>query len=497
MKIFKRWFILNIIFIICVIPFKIVCAYEKSSIKEERIYTINDDYVYSLSKDGVEIIDITDYEDMNFVCKLKGYNMENNNLHIYNDRLFISGIESYEDKSYIKMIVYDVYDKKNLIKLKEFKFEGYEYLFIKNDGMIYLVIQESDSKGRIISIDLTKKDIDLNADYFEGGEISFIYSSDNNLYVICNEDMIGRYFTTIHKFDISEGIKYVNKISFDGVIYNDKFIHEYDGNLRVLAKCENFKNKIYILDKDFRDAKCVDVILENENINNVYFDKEMCYISGFLKEGYFSIYNLKHSNPKEMGRIKLTSSSDYIYKLNEDKFIVVGNEYRTDTYKNMQSDKVFEVVKNTGIKINLIDVLDKNNPKIFDEYFIKGKEVCLSEFLDEEKMLFSRDKNILAFTLDISGYSMDMDINTAMEVNSDFNCEGLSRRVYIFDLHDKDKIFLKFMVKCGDELFGNKNVRGIKIYNEDIFIFLDNCFKVFNLEGKLLGEYTFIKKETN
>ena len=101
----------------------------------------------------------------------------------------------------------------------------------------------------------------------------------------------------------------------------------------------------------------------------------------------------------------------------------------------MQSDKVFEVIKNTGIKINLIDVSDKNSPKIFDEYFIKGKEAYLSEFLDEGKMLFSKDKNLLAFTLDMGDNSIDMDINTAMEVNSDIlisNCDKLFTGEYTF-----------------------------------------------------------------
>ena len=170
--------------------------------------------------------------------------------------------------------------------------------------------------------------------------------------------MIDRYFTTIHKFNINRSeFKYINKISFDGIIYNDKFIHKYDGNLRVLATCENSKNKVYILDRDFTYVNFIDVILDNKNINSVYFDGELCYISGFLKDGYFSIYNLNYSNPNYMGSIKLTSSFNYIYKLSDDKFVVVGNEHRADTYKNMQSDKVFEVIKNTGIKINLIDYI--------------------------------------------------------------------------------------------------------------------------------------------
>lgn len=504
MKIFRIWFIFSIIFIISVIPLNSIYACEENSVREHNVYTIDDDYVYRLSEDGVEIIKINNYEDMDFYCRLDENKMKSSKLYVYNDKLFISGIENNEDKSYIKMVIYDICDKKNPIKINEFKFEGYEYLFKQNDeGIIYLVIQQTESRAQIISMDLNKTKIDLNMECFEGGEINFIYLSENDLYVICNEDMIGRYFTTIHKFNINrDDFKYINKISFDGIIYNEKFIHEYDGNLRVLAVCENSKNKIYILDRDFTHVNFIDVVLDNKNINSVYFDGEVCYISGFLKDGYLSIYNLNYSNPKDMGRIKLTSSFNYIYKLSDDKFVVIGNEHRADTYKNMQSDKVFEVVKNTGIKISLIDVLDKNNPKIFDEYFIKGKEVYLSDFLDEGKMLFSKDKNLLAFTLDIGGYGIDMDINTAMEVNSDIsdteilNCDKSFTGVYVFDLDDKEGIGLKFIIESGDNLFKDKSIESIKIHKDSIFIFSDNYFEVFDLNGKLLGEYTFKKEET-
>ncbi len=134
---------------------------------------------------------------------------------------------------------------KNPIKMNDFKLEGYEYLFKHDDnGSIYLVIQQTESNIQIVSIDLNKTEVDLNIDCFEGGEINFIYLSENDLYVICNDDMIDRYFTTIHKFNINRSeFKYINKISFDGIIYNDKFIHKYDGNLRVLATCENSKIK--------------------------------------------------------------------------------------------------------------------------------------------------------------------------------------------------------------------------------------------------------------
>ncbi len=95
--------------------------------------------------------------------------------------------------------------------------------------------------------------------------------------------------------------------------------------------------------------------------------------------------------------------------------------------------------------------------------------------------------------------SIDMDINTAMEVNSDIlipNCDKLFTGVYVFDLDDKEGIGLKFIIESNDNLFKDKSIEGISIHKDSIFIFSDDYFEVFDLDGKLLGEYTFKKEET-
>ena len=117
MKIFKIWLIFSIIFIISVIPLNATYACEENNVREHNIYTMDDEYVYRLSEDGIEIIKINNYEDMYFDYRLDEYKMKNSKIYVYNNRLFISGIENDEDKSYIKICVYDIYDKKNPIKM--------------------------------------------------------------------------------------------------------------------------------------------------------------------------------------------------------------------------------------------------------------------------------------------------------------------------------------------------------------------------------------------
>ena len=123
---------------------------------------------------------------------------------------------------------------------------------------------------------------------FNGSKINFMYLSFDDLYIVCNEDMIDKKFTTLHKFHVDKDIlTYVDKISFDGNILNEKFMNEYMDNLRILVSCDNDRNKIYFFDEDLKLINSIDGIFENENINNVYFDGYMCYASGFLKMGIF------------------------------------------------------------------------------------------------------------------------------------------------------------------------------------------------------------------
>src|SRR5699024_9108899 len=137
------------------------------------------------------------------------------------------------------------------------------------------------------------------------------------------------------------------------------------------------------------------------------------------------------------------------------------------------------IIKNIGIKVMLIDVCDKVNPKIFDEYLIKGKQVYSPSFMDESKLLYLRDKNILVLPLDINNYNNDVDINSAMEVSHNFysnfilNYEKLFNGVYVFDVNDEAGIDLKFVIDNNKEfkVVDYIDIDYIKLHKNNIFIF--------------------------
>lgn len=486
--------ILIIISLISIIPLNVSRAYTKEKNYEDK-YLIEDGYLYRFHDDSISIFDIRDYESIEELSYIY-YPLSKVSFYLSGRRLFMSGICEENDESYLDISIYDIYDRSSPHKLSNFRLNAYDYVIKECNGVIYLCSQVDDVKISIISLDFNKEEPSLNKEEFEGGENNFMYLFDDSMYVICNEDMIDSHFTTIYKFHIEgDAFKYVNKISFDGSIINESFISEYNDNLRILVCCEDYKNKIYIFDKDLSSINSIDIILDNTNITNIYFDSDICYISSFMKDGYLHIYDLNYNNPKEVSKIKLSSSCDILYKICDDRILYIGNEYRVDTYKNSYSDKKYSILKNIGVKVNYIDISDINNPSLVDDYFIKGKDIYSKAFINSRYFIYSKDMNIIAFPLDRGNNTFDIDINSALEV---YNGEGLSdysfEGIYVFNLDNKDGIYLKFILDLEDKLLTCNN---IEVIGESIFVFSENSMCILSIDGKIVSEYEFTKREAS
>lgn len=461
-----------------------------------NFYKIHQDHIYVMNDLGVKIIKLNNSNKIELKNVINEGKLLNGNIHVFNNKLFISGTTNVDDQSMLNIFVYDVYDKNFPVKISELMISGSNYSFKEANNIIYLSVQGEDNKINIVSLDLNKDKVNPKIYEFEGSGLNFTYLSEDDLYVVCNKDSKENKVTTIYKFDVDLDIlTYVDEISFDGVILNEKFIDEYEDELRILCFEENDVNTFYFLNEEFKIVNSIKGAIKEENINNIYFDGHRCYLSGFLKSGYFSVYDLKNNSFTEISKIKLSSSINYIYKLNDNRILALGSEHRADTYKNIQSNKIYDIIKNVGINIMLIDVFD-NNVKLHDEYLIKGKQVYSPCFMDEDKLLYLKDKNILAFPLDISNYANEVDINSAMEVSFNFyrnsivSYDKVFNGVYVFDLNCDKGIDLKFVINNDQDLknLNYREVDSIQFYKNNIFIFTNDSIKIFNFKGKLLNE---------
>ena len=477
-----------------------VCYAEENNFSG-NFYKIHEDYIYRMNDLGVQLIKINNSNKMEVESFIDEGKLLNGNIHILDDKLFFSGVRNIGEKNFLNVFVYDIYDKNFPIKTNEFSLCGSKYSFREKDGIVYLCLQGEENKITIVSLDLNKEKVFPKVYEFSGSGFNFTYLSEDDLYVVCSKDFVDKKVTTIYKFDVDLDIlTYVDEFSFDGFILNERFINEYEDELRILSFGGNDENKFYVLNEDFKILNSVKVFCDDENINNIYFDGYNCYLCGFVKRGYFSLYDLSNNSFNEVSKMKLSSSINYIYKLNDNRILAIGSEHRADTYKNIQSNKIYDIIKNIGINIMLIDVSDKNI-KLHDEYLIKGKQVYSPCFMDEGKLLYLKDKNILAFPLDISNYTNEVDINSAMEVSSNFfknsvlNYDKIFNGVYVFDLNFNKKIDLKFIIDNDQDLknLNYKEVDAIQFYKNNIFIFTDDMIKIFNFKGKLVSELNLWK----
>lgn len=453
-----------------------------------RVYDLDDKYIYGFRDSKIQIIEINDYKNMNVKSIICEKDISNVNINVFNNKLFLSGVREESGKYFLDVSIYNVHNKRKPFKVSEFSVEGSDYLFNENNGFINL-LSENKGKTNIISINLNNEKNFYSINEFDCKGVKFMYALQDNLYIVCDESVPEKKLNIIYKFNISNGsLNYINKVNVDGDIVGKKFIDEYMGNLRIITSCDNEKNKVYVLNKDL---EIINFIEDDKfkNINNIYFDKNICYISSFLVDGYLLAYDLSGDNFREIGMMKLPSLVNLIYKVDDGKMVVIGNESRGNTYKNLQSDNVYEIVKNVGIKVMLIDIKKMD---ILDCYLIKGKQIYSPCFIDESKLVYLSDKNILIFPIDISNYNNYLDINSIMEVNNSFyNYDNFFNGIYGFNLNSG--IDIKFIVDNYKEfkIVDYLDIEFMDILEENLFVFTKDCLKIFDFNGESLGRFDF------
>ena len=102
------------------------------------------------------------------------------------------------------------------------------------------------------------------------------------------------------------------------------------------------------------------------------------------------------TNPTVLGELKIPGYSKYLHPYDETHLIGFGEDTKLVNYG------YGDIVITDGIKIALFDVTDPNNPKeMYSEKI--GKRGTYSELLNNHKaLLFSKEKNIIAFPVSIT-----------------------------------------------------------------------------------------------
>lgn len=238
-----------------------------------------------------------------------------------------------------------------------------------------------------------------------------VYASQKSLYVINEKTKYMRILneydvkTEIYKFDLDgTTFKLVATGTVPGEVLNQFSMDEKDGYFRIattdnssLGSKENDENNLYVLNEKLEIVGKIEGLAPGERIYSVRFMENRAYVVTFVQTDPLFVIDLTDpENPKVLGELKIPGFSNYLHPYDENHIIGFGQSTKVVNYG------YGDVVKTNGMKMALFDVTDPTNPK--EMYSVNiGENGTYSElFYNHKALLFSKQKNLIAFPISIT-----------------------------------------------------------------------------------------------
>ncbi len=285
----------------------------------------------------------------------------------------------------------------------------------------------------IASIPLTSESTKVQRKVYLGATDN-VYVSQDNLYITMRTypwiETFSRMMppipraifesTLVYKFNLTEGrIEYDGAGEVPGTVLNQFSMDEYGGNFRIATTRGDLwgegeslaRNNVYVLDKDMERIGEVEDIAPGERIYSVRFLGKRAYMVTFKNTDPFFVIDLGNpAAPKVLGSLKIPGYSDYLHPYDENHILGFGKDAIPD-------EKNQNFAWYQGMKIALFDVTDVSNPK---QKFVEiiGDRGTDSELLRNHKaLLFSKEKNLLAFPITVAEINDELQNETTVEDN--------------------------------------------------------------------------------
>ena len=434
------------------------------NVDEADIVKTDGEYVYSLSNDTVYITYARNAADMAVVSKIEEpqSNMYPEDLIIQNNKLIV--ISGNNDKTIVR--IYDLTDKSNPNKIKQFELSKKYYTSRFLNGNLYVI-----SSGRI--------DDEYNLQYIENGaaiipdkqnaykikdlysrnqtiiasynlnetdskikvqsylmDVENAYISENNMYLIDNGYSGGSNPTlanlygikgvfglkdieiesrtassSIYKFNFKDDgtVEYQTKTTVKGTTIDQFSLDEKDGNLRV-ALYTTDGSRVVVLDNDLKQIGESRYLAKGETMYSARFMGDRAYLVTYKTvDPLYSIDLSDPTYPKVLGELKIPGYSTYLQPYDENHIIGFGFQTSENVYRNSYGRVTTTSTRITGMKMALFDVSDVSNPKVISEQVI-GDSKTNSTILENHKaLLFDKEKNLLA--IPIKNYTEDLSMS--------------------------------------------------------------------------------------
>lgn len=213
---------------------------------------------------------------------------------------------------------------------------------------------------------------------------------------------IQRDNTIIEKISIDNGkIKYVGKGQVRGHLLNQFSLDEDKNlNLRVATTTsvwdrKNDKrevyNNVFVLNKNLKQIGNLTNFAQDEKIYSTRFIGDKLYLVSFKQIDPLFVIDLSNSkNPKILGELKLPGYSTYLQAYDKTHLIGIGYDTKESEWGG---------IVNNGVKLSLFDIGDFNNPKLIDDYIIKGRFTDSIALHEHKAFLFSKDKHLISMPI--------------------------------------------------------------------------------------------------
>lgn len=367
---------------------------------------------------------------------------------------FVSVDRLYPEEAYTLAKVYNIQNRNNPIMEREIKVEGsylssrmigeniyfitnkyiYSYLFkdeldkldpemfkpkytdtvigteekcIEYDDIYYFPESEDTSYLNIVGFNVNNnKQANIETYLGAGNEI---YSSENNLYITrekydYKDDKTYNNYdlnTQIYKFELKNSkVIYKCEGSVPGNVLNQFSMDEKDGYFRIATtdseswNSETNTNNLYVLNENLEIVGKIENLAKGEKIYSVRFIGNRAYMVTFVQTDPLFVIDL--SNPKEptvLGELKIPGYSNYLHPYDENHIIGFGENTKTNKSGGVVTD---------GMKMALFDISDPNSPKELYSVDIGGAGTYSEILYNHKALLFSKEKNIIAFPISIS-----------------------------------------------------------------------------------------------
>lgn len=427
-----------------------------------------------------------------------------------------------------KIVIYNIKDRSKPSKIREVGMDGLYFDSRRIDGKLYVIANKNiyqylendlkkpesfnpkfydslDNKGwsdidfskinycpdaiapnyvMIAAIDLDKIDsITKIFTYLGSGEN--IYCSQNNIYLAYTTVKGEEVSSFIYKFSINGGeVKYAAEGKIPGTILNQFSMDEEDGYLRAATtqlnsaansnnsskasgvskpSFGNLSNNLFILNANMKVVGKIENLASGEKIYSVRFLGSKAYIVTYKTTDPLFVIDLKDpQNPKILGQLKIPGFSNYLQPYDDTHIIGFGK----DTEEIAGSNSA--IVK--GMKIAMFDVTDVNNPVQMFVVSIGSKGTNSPVLSEHKALLFSKEKNLMAFPISIVDEKYNNTFSGAYVYNIDL-VKGFVLKSAVPNDSANSEVYSDYKVA----------IQRIIYINDTLYTIANNSIKAFDL----------------